>query len=99
MPTGVIGSSRSRSNGCSSSTVVAELFLRKATLIVCGPAVIFSALLKALLHLVAGERRLQVVGLLVLGSAEAGEDDALAVERDFEIVRSSRPRTMLTVSR
>ena len=44
------------------------------------------ALLKALLHLVAGQRRLQVVGLLVLRSAEAREDDALAVERDLEIV-------------
>ena len=41
IPTGVIGSRRSRSNGCSSSSVVAELFLRNATPIVCGPAGIF----------------------------------------------------------
>jgi hypothetical protein len=39
-----------------------------------------------LLHLIAGESRLQVVRLLVHRSAETGEDDALAVQRHFEVV-------------
>ena len=86
MPTGVIGSRRSRSNGCSSSSVVAELFLRNATPIGVRSGRDLQALLEALLHLVAGERRLQVVRLLVLRAAEPRQDDALAVERDFEIV-------------
>ena len=44
------------------------------------------ALLKALLHLVAGERWLEIIRLLVLRSAEPRQDDALTVECDFEIV-------------
>ena len=43
-------------------------------------------LLEALLHLVAGQRRLQVVRLFVLRAAEPRQDDALAVEGDFEVV-------------
>src|SRR5678815_922874 len=44
------------------------------------------ALLEALFHLVARKRRLEIVGLFVLRSAEAREDDSLAIERDLEIV-------------
>ena len=86
MPTGVIGSIRSRSNGCSSSSVVAELFFRNATPTACGPALTGHAHLKSLLHFVAGEGRLEIVGLLVLRAAEAREHHALTVERHFEIV-------------
>ena len=44
------------------------------------------ALLEALLHLVAGERGLEVIGLFVFRAAEARQHDPLAIERDLEIV-------------
>ena len=44
------------------------------------------ALLKPLLHLVAGERGLEVVGLFVLRATEARQHDALPVEGHLEIV-------------
>ena len=87
IPTGVIGSIRSRRNGCSSSTVGAELFFRNATPSACGPAFTGMRSRKRVSSVVARRRRVQVVRLLVLRAAEAGEVDALAVERDLEIVR------------
>ncbi len=91
MPTGVIGSMRSRWNGCNSSTVDAELFFRNATPIACGPAFTGQANLEALLEIVAGGGRIEVVGQLVVLAAEALEPDALPVERDFEVVRHFEP--------
>ena len=49
------------------------------------------AFLKALLQLVARRRRIQVVRLLVFRTAESSEQDPLAVEGDFEIVRRLQP--------
>ena len=70
------------------STGGAELFLRKATPIVCGPA-FTGTRLKSPLDLFGCRRRKGVAVLFVFRATDARQLNALAIESDFKIVQDT----------